>query len=153
MLAQERVEEAYDSFTSTRAEASDPNDEFAVRDEFNVIHAQLLNEMKDGSSFKDFFTQPSLRKRCIVGWLVMFAGQGTATQVINSQYLSPSWLINANSSDFGPLLYSRLGFGTVQQLIITAGWVTVCPAGNWVNAMVLDRFGRTRMLSTCSLPI
>ncbi|KAF2496967.1 general substrate transporter [Lophium mytilinum] len=131
LLAQERVEEAYESFVSTRAEASDPNDEMAVRDEFNIIHTQLLHEVQNAGSFKDFFSQPSLRKRCMVGWLVMFAGQGTATQVINN---------------YGPLLYSRLGFGTVQQLVITAGWVTVCPAGNWINAMVLDRFGRTRML-------
>lgn len=84
VLSQERVEEAYSSFISTRAEDSDPNDEIAVRDEFNIIHAQLLHEMQNATSFKDYFTQPSLRKRCLVGWLVMFAGQGTATQVINS---------------------------------------------------------------------
>jgi len=44
------------------------------------------------------------------------------------------------------LLYSRLGFDTVQQLLIQGGWITVCPIGNLINALAVDRFGRTRML-------
>lgn len=45
------------------------------------------------------------------------------------------------------MLYGRLGFNTVQQLLIQCGWITVCPFGNWLNALVVDRIGRVRMLS------
>ncbi|KAK3660338.1 hypothetical protein LTR56_000714 [Elasticomyces elasticus] len=61
----------------------------------------------------------------------MFGAQGTATLVINN---------------YGPSLYSSLGFNTVQQLLIQCGWITVCPLGNWLNALVVDRLGRTRLL-------
>lgn len=50
-------------------------------------------------------------------------------------------------SDYGPLLYGDLGFGTLQQLLIQAGWISVCPVGNFINALVVDRLGRTKMLS------
>lgn len=49
--------------------------------------------------------------------------------------------------DYGPMLYQSLGFGTVQQLLIQAGWISVCPFGNLINALLVDRLGRTRMLS------
>jgi hypothetical protein len=55
-------------------------------------------------------------------------------------------------ADYGPLLYSNLGFNTVQQLLIQSGWISVCPFGNWINALVVDKFGRTRMLSKISVP-
>jgi hypothetical protein len=44
-------------------------------------------------------------------------------------------------------LYKSLGFGTVQQLLIQCGWITVCPFGNWINAIVVDKVGRTRLFS------
>lgn len=45
------------------------------------------------------------------------------------------------------MLYARLGFDTVRQLIIQAGWISVSPFGNWINALVVDRVGRVKMLS------
>ncbi|EXJ86817.1 hypothetical protein A1O3_03771 [Capronia epimyces CBS 606.96] len=131
LLLQERVEDAYKAFKAVRAEASDPADEEAVRHEFNHLNAQLLQERLEAISFMDFLRKPSYRKRCFVGFMVQFTGQSTATQVINN---------------YGPSLYSSLGFGTVQQLLIQSGWVTICPFGNYINALVVDRVGRVKML-------
>ncbi|KAH8817019.1 MFS transporter [Xylogone sp. PMI_703] len=131
LLSQDRVEEAYKSFLTARAEASNIEDTPAIRAEFDILHLQLIHEKQNVCSFLDLFRKPHLRKRCIVGWLTLFGAQGTATLVINN---------------YGPMLYGSLGFGTVQQLLIQAGWITVCPFGNFINALLVDKLGRTRML-------
>jgi Sugar (and other) transporter len=43
-------------------------------------------------------------------------------------------------------LYAGLGFGTVPRLLIQCGWITVCPIGNFINSLIVDRVGRTRLL-------
>lgn len=48
--------------------------------------------------------------------------------------------------DYGPSLYAALGFSSVNQLIIQGGWITVCPIGNFLNSLIVDRIGRTRLL-------
>ena len=49
------------------------------------------------------------------------------------------------------MLYSRLGFNTVQQLLIQCGWISVCPFGNFINSLIVDRVGRKRLLSKLHL--
>lgn len=39
------------------------------------------------------------------------------------------------SPDYGPFLYKSLGFGTVQQLLIQCGYITICPFGNLFNSL------------------
>ncbi|KAK5527495.1 hypothetical protein LTR25_011138 [Vermiconidia calcicola] len=101
--------------------------EVAVQEEFRLLAAQTAQEMKNHVPLKDFFLVPSLRKRCLVGFATMFAAQGTFTLVINN---------------YGPILHAGLGFDTVKQLLIQAGWISVCPGGNLINAFIVDRFGR-----------
>lgn len=59
--------------------------DLAVEEEFRLLNAQVLQELKHEVPFKDFWLKPSLRKRCFVGWLTMAALQGTGTLVINSK--------------------------------------------------------------------
>ncbi|EFX04561.1 major facilitator superfamily transporter sugar [Grosmannia clavigera kw1407] len=49
--------------------------------------------------------------------------------------------------DYGSSLYEALDFSVVSQLLIQCGWVTVCPVGNLINSLLVDRVGRTRLLS------
>jgi hypothetical protein len=149
------VADAYASFKTVRAESSDSilDDEMAIRAEFELLRRQLVHERQESVTFVDMFKQPSRRKRCIIGWLTMFGAQGTATLVINSKSFDTKCTrpaANVSFADYGPLLYSNLGFNTVQQLLIQSGWISVCPFGNWINALVVDKFGRTRMLRPLS---
>ena len=50
-------------------------------------------------------------------------------------------------NNYGPSLYSSLGFGTVSQLVLQGAWITVCPFGNLLNALIVDKTGRTRLLA------
>ncbi|RBQ71069.1 hypothetical protein FVER14953_20733 [Fusarium verticillioides] len=49
-------------------------------------------------------------------------------------------------SNYGPMLYASLGYNTIQQLCLSAGWITICPFGNLFNALVVDKIGRVPML-------
>lgn len=44
-------------------------------------------------------------------------------------------------------LYSSLGYGTVQQLLFQAGWISICPFGNILNSLIVDKVGRVRLLA------
>lgn len=82
VLTQDRVEDAYRAFVLTHADNN--SDDSTVRSQFDQLHAQLLHEKRNGVSLVELFKRPTLRKRCIIGWLTMFGAQGTATLVINS---------------------------------------------------------------------
>ncbi|KPM38696.1 hypothetical protein AK830_g7864 [Neonectria ditissima] len=133
LLTKDRAVEAYAAYKMTRAETTDDiiTNESAIREEFDHLHGQLIQQQREAISFLDLFKRPSMRKRCIIGFLTMFGAQATATIVINN---------------YGPILYRSLGFNSLQQLLIASGWVSVAPFGNWINAAVVDRIGRVNML-------
>ncbi|KAL6240681.1 hypothetical protein RBB50_012391 [Rhinocladiella similis] len=133
LIDRDRLEDAYLAFKAVRAETSDNivNNEDAILEEFKLLQGQILHERQEALSMMDLFRLPHMRKRCIMGFLVLFGCQGTGTLVINN---------------YGPSLYSSLGYDTVQQLLIQGGWISVCPFGNLLNSLLVDRVGRTRML-------
>lgn len=51
------------------------------------------------------------------------------------------------SLDYVPLLYGRLGYDSKKQLLLAAGWQTMSPFGNMLNAYCLDKIGRRVLLS------
>lgn len=87
----DRVEDAWISYASTRAESTHAEGAGASREEFNLMHAQIIHERATAKSFVDLFTHRTLRYRCIIGFATLFAGQATATQVINSRLYTSSF--------------------------------------------------------------
>ena len=85
VLDRDRTDEAYASFIKCRAEDPNDIDEVEAREEFNHLHAQIIHERNNAVSLKHMFTNPGLRKRCIIGFLTLFGGQVTGTQVFNSK--------------------------------------------------------------------
>lgn len=102
LLAQDCTEEAYIAFKATRAEKSDTllQDEYAIQAEFEVLHGQLVHEKQNAVTLLGMFRQPSLRKRCIIGWLTLFGAQGTATLVINTYgpFCTATWALTLSSN-------------------------------------------------------
>lgn len=150
VLVQDDHGKAQTEFNKIHSDLKNPTQQKVLQDEFLLLRAQVSQELKNRVPLLDFFRQKSLRKRCIIGWLTFFAGQGTATLVINSKGIPlcafPGFEL-IHSKDYGPSLYASLGFNTVQQLLIQCGWISVCPFANFVNSLIVDRVGRTRLLS------
>ncbi|EXJ68734.1 uncharacterized protein A1O5_08528 [Cladophialophora psammophila CBS 110553] len=133
LLDHDRFEEAFESFKRVRAETSDAflSDEAALRADFAVLREQIIFEKQQQLSFWDLFRLPHYRKRLIVGFITMVAPQVTGTQIIYN---------------YGSQLYKSLGFNTLEQLLLSCGWITFSPFGNWFNGLVVDKVGRVRML-------
>ncbi|KAF5244824.1 hypothetical protein FANTH_7591 [Fusarium anthophilum] len=128
-----RIDEARGSFNYTQlgSRGGPTSDEETTDADFETLRRQTICETEQNITFLDLLKTPSMRKRCITGFLTTFGCQATATIVINN---------------YGPLLYASLGFNTVQQLLIQCGWITVAPFGNFINAFLVDHVGRVKML-------
>lgn len=87
LIDNDRTEDALKSFQSIHAESDQSivNDHGAVVAEFNLLQALIVHERQDKHTFSDMFRYPAMRKRCLIGFFVLFACQGTATLVINSK--------------------------------------------------------------------
>jgi hypothetical protein len=48
--------------------------------------------------------------------------------------------------DYGPQLYSALGYGTTMQLLFSGCYASVALAGNFFNAFTIDYIGRVNAL-------
>jgi MFS family permease len=86
LLDQDRPEEALKAFEAVRAESDDSmlKDRTAILEEFNTLRGLIQHERMTKHHFVDLFTSPGMRKRCLLGFVVMFGCQGTGTLVINS---------------------------------------------------------------------
>lgn len=71
----------------------------------------------------EIFRRPSYRKRAILAMGFAFLGQSTAELVINN---------------YGPLLYSELGYGTEDQLRFQCGWITTIIITNILSALIVN---------------
>jgi sugar porter (SP) family MFS transporter len=129
LISQDRRDEALAIVQRLHADKNGDNS-FALR-EFKQIESQFEIDNAKHVSYKDMLIKRSYRKRAIIGFAVMFAPQTTGTTVINN---------------YGPLLYGTLGYGTVDQLLFTCGWITLALFGNTFNAFTLDHVGRVRAL-------
>ena len=84
VLVKDKSDVAFAEFKKIHASPKDGTDEHIIEAEFMLLRAQVAHEMNEAVPLSAFWTRKSLRKRCIVGFLTFFAGQGTATLVINS---------------------------------------------------------------------
>lgn len=86
LLDQDRPDEALKAFEAVRAESDDSmlQDRTAILEEFRMLRSLIQHEKMAKHRFIDLFTSPGMRKRCLIGFLILFGCQGTATLVINS---------------------------------------------------------------------
>jgi hypothetical protein len=147
VLTKDRVEDAFAAFKYTYAEKTTDLD-IEVEEQFNLMHAQLLYEKQNAVSYKGLFTKASYRKRVFLGWIMLFGLQCTGTQVINSTFevlIHQALAKIGIFKDYGPLIYGSLGFGTAQQLLMGAGWISMAPFGNIITSLLVDKVGRVKM--------
>lgn len=89
LIDNDRAEEAFRSFESIHAESdkSISDDHEAMISDFNLLRSLIAHERQQKHTFFDMLKDPSMRRRCIIGFFVLFACQGTATLVINSKHV------------------------------------------------------------------
>ncbi|KAL1849896.1 hypothetical protein VTK73DRAFT_9790 [Phialemonium thermophilum] len=130
LISQDRSEEALAVVRKLHHDPQNPDDTFAFR-EYQQIRQQYEIDRRNEVSWIQLFAKPSYRKRMIIGFIVLFGAQTTGTTVI---------------ANYGPELYSKLGFGPTKQLLLGAVYATIALCGNFFNAMTVDRVGRVKAL-------
>jgi len=78
------------------------------------------------------FAKPSYRKRTLIGMSTTACIQFSGILVINN---------------YGPLIYSRLGFDTNKQLIYAAAWLTLAWGAGCIALLVVDRMPRPKLIA------
>jgi MFS family permease len=109
-----RVDEARDVVMKLHHVKGDPDQEYA-RGEFYQMQKQTEFDQTLNPTWKQMFLRPSYRKRSIMACGFAFIGQSTAVLVINN---------------YGPTVYKALGYGTLDQLILQCGWITMAIPSN-----------------------
>ncbi len=130
LLMAGKTEEAWQVVSDLHSSPDDPDDEYA-KSEFYQMSQQAKLDRTLNPSWKQLLAKPSYRKRVILGTVFAFIGQSTAILVVNN---------------YGPTFYKTLGFGTRDQLILAAGWITGAIPANFLGALIMDRFGRRPLM-------
>jgi MFS family permease len=116
-----RVDEARDVVMKLHHVKGDPDQEYA-RGEFYQMQKQTEFDKTLSPTWKQMFFRPSYRKRSILVCGFAFIGQSTAVLVINN---------------YGPTLYKALGYGTLDQLILQCGWITMAIPSNLLGVSTI----------------
>jgi MFS family permease len=114
LLMKGRVEEARKIVMDLHQVPGDPDQEYA-RGEFYQMQKQAEFDRSLSPTYKAMFFKKSYRKRTILACGFAFIGQSTAVLVINN---------------YGPTLYAALGYGTLDQLKLQCGWITMGTPAN-----------------------
>ncbi|KAI1625143.1 general substrate transporter [Exophiala viscosa] len=130
LLMHNRTDEAWKVVSKLHATPGDPQQEFA-RSEFYQMQKQSDADREMDTSWKMIFTRPSYRKRMLIGMGFAFFGQSTGAFVVNN---------------YATVIYSSMGFGAKDQLILACGWISVSIFGNLGGALVVDRLGRKPLM-------
>ncbi|KAF9889302.1 hypothetical protein FE257_007411 [Aspergillus nanangensis] len=130
LLMNGRDEEARQIVMDLHRVGDSPEQVYA-EEEYYQMKMQCEQDRALQPSWMEMFTRASYRKRVILACAFAFIGQSTAILVINN---------------YGPTLYAALGFGTLDQLKLQCGWLTVGIPFNALGAALMDRVGRRPLM-------
>ncbi|CAG9955462.1 unnamed protein product [Clonostachys rosea f. rosea IK726] len=124
--------------------AADTDENSFAESELRQIRVQLEieNQTTTSHGWEEAFTKPSYRKRLFYGFFVQCVAQSTGVLVVNNYQI---------------LLYDGLGLRGSISLLLYACYNSLAAFMNWVNSLILDRFGRIRIMVVgligCSLSL
>ncbi|KAM6510330.1 hypothetical protein FALCPG4_017947 [Fusarium falciforme] len=115
-----------------------------AENELHQIRNQLEIERLENAAtgWTEAFSRASYRKRLLYGFFVQCIAQSTGVLVVNNYQI---------------LLYDGLGLRGSIALMLYACYNSLAAFMNWVNSLILDRFGRIRIMVVgligCSLSL
>ncbi|KAH6678774.1 general substrate transporter [Plectosphaerella plurivora] len=143
LCVKDRDNDALDVLIKLHHTPEDTEDTLA-RHELQEIMAQLRieKETTGPAGWRTAFGKKSFRRRMLYGFFVQCIAQSTGVLVVNNYQI---------------LLYNNLGLTSWTPLLLYACYNSWAAFMNWVNAMMLDRWGRIRIMLTglvgCSLSL
>ncbi|KAK7206978.1 general substrate transporter [Myxozyma melibiosi] len=130
LCEQERYDDAWKILKNLNKTTADPEAVTAAA-EMAQIRAQIIEERTLPRGYVYIFKTPHLRHRAFCGILTWIMGQSTGMLVI---------------ANLTPTLFATLGYGTVLQLALAIVWCVCAMIGCYINAAIMDRVGRVKLL-------
>lgn len=127
----DRIDEARTILDRLHSDPSDPDNEYASSEFYQICKQIAIDKTLDGS-WVAMFKKPSYRKRALLAMGTTFFIQCSGVLVINN---------------YGPTLYKNLGFSPVKQLLYPAAWLTLTLGINMMAIPLVDRFPRNKYIA------
>ena len=131
LIMKDRLDEAKVILDRLHSDPSDPDNEYAQSEYYQIQKQILIDRTLDGSWIA-LFKRPSYRKRAFYAIGTTFFIQCSGVLVINN---------------YGPTLYKNLGFSPVKQLLYPAAWLTFALGLNIMAIPLVDRFPRNKYIA------
>lgn len=113
--------------------------------EVKQMTVQIEFERANSVSWLTLLTAKRFRRRAILTILIMFMSQ--VSETLASQF--PSLMFQSAGTavltTYGPTIYATLGFDTVTQLCLSAGYNTLGAVMVFLCTFIVDRSGRVRL--------
>ncbi|KAK5444215.1 hypothetical protein LTS15_010568 [Exophiala xenobiotica] len=132
LVAKDRHAEALKILKTLHASTGRQTDHFAEM-EYYQIQKQIAFDHAHRMSYLQIFRHPTMRKRALITICLTWCMVGSGVLVINN---------------YGPVLYARLGYGTLDTLLFQAGWVCVVLITPFICMTFVDRVSRTYLLAS-----
>jgi MFS family permease len=126
-----RSDEAWKVLQHLHQSKEDPEDARLAEVEMAQIKAQIETERSLPRGYLHIARTPHLRHRALCSILTWIMGQSTGILVI---------------ANLTPTLFGQLGFTVVLQLGLSIVWTVCALLGCFVNAALMDRVGRVKLL-------
>jgi len=130
LLMKNEIEKARDIVMKLHSIKGDADQVFA-RSEFYQMQKQTELDRRMATGWLDMIRRRGARNRTALACGFAFLGQSTAVLVI---------------ANYGPVIYSKLGYNTEDQLRFQCGWITVGIIFNFVGAAIMDKLGRRPLM-------
>jgi len=131
LLTKERADEAWTIVKRLHANPNDTSDRFAET-EFYQMRKQIEIDRTYKTSYYEIFRRPSYRKRALITMFMTYSLMSSGVLVINN---------------YGALIYTRLGFNTLDVLLFLTGWTSCAFVFNIVAMLFVDRIARNRLIA------
>lgn len=148
-------------------DSADPEHSFA-RNEFDLMKAQIDLEAEETQNISRIWTNPHLRKRFTIGFLVMSGTQSSGAIIILSKslhycvlllFLQPApnqyCLVSASRANcslpaYSAIIFGTLGFSSFMIGVMTGIWTVLLAIGNISGGWLCDHIGRKRQMRKVS---
>ncbi|KAH0828223.1 MFS sugar transporter [Fonsecaea pedrosoi] len=132
LIARNQSAKAWKILRALHADPSDPSDEFAKR-EFYQIHEQIRFDQSQDTSWKLILTRPSYRKRALISAMLSFSIMSAGLIVIQN---------------YGVTLYSELGYTGVDTLLLQSGYTLTLCVASMIAITFVDKVSRRNLMGT-----
>lgn len=130
LVYQGRDDEGLSVLKKLHNKVSDPTHGIAEL-EFIQIKQQVTNDRCNELSWIGLWKTPATRRRLLMGFFVIAAAQSSGVLVINNYQI---------------ILYEGLGITGYKALLLLGVYTSWAAFMNWVNAVLLDRVGRIKLM-------